>query len=60
MLDPIQNDREMGMSLDALAIKLSVTPVLSAAVQRGVRVTGHHQGPDFSGAGAVHPRDGVR
>ena len=26
VLDPIQNDREMGMSLDALAIKLSVTP----------------------------------
>ena len=26
VLDPIQNGREMGMSLDALAIKLSVTP----------------------------------
>jgi cytochrome c peroxidase len=26
VLDPIQNDREMGMSLDALALKLSVTP----------------------------------
>jgi cytochrome c peroxidase len=26
VLDPIQNDHEMGMSLDALAIKLSVTP----------------------------------
>jgi cytochrome c peroxidase len=26
VLDPIQNDREMGMSLDALAIKLSITP----------------------------------
>jgi cytochrome c peroxidase len=29
VLDPIQNDREMGMSLDALAIKLSVTPYYS-------------------------------
>jgi len=26
VLDPIQNDREMGMSLDKLAIKLSITP----------------------------------
>jgi len=30
VLDPIQNDREMGMSLDALAIKLSVTPYYPA------------------------------
>ena len=30
VLDPIQNDREMGMSLDALAIKLSITPYYPA------------------------------
>ena len=30
VLDPIQNDHEMGMSLDALAIKLSVTPYYPA------------------------------
>jgi cytochrome c peroxidase len=30
VLDPIQNDREMGMSLDALALKLSITPYYAA------------------------------
>jgi cytochrome c peroxidase len=33
VLDPIQNDREMGMSLDALAIKLSITPYYPALFQ---------------------------
>src|SRR4029079_16049476 len=33
VLDPIQNGREMGMSLDALAIKLSVTPYYPALFQ---------------------------